>query len=284
MLLVVSLVLVSPALDLVEDPARGTVAGVHQLYASLPGGMHWQADWEEPRTFRGRDPLDRWFDADGGSGSYSAADGVLEISGLAPRMYVRHPRMRQWGDVEITMYFKRREDRGVPYAGMAAVARSNHGADGPVERDRCDSRGYGARMRYDGLVDFEKETAHPANEAAGTRRLWPDGMPRDVWLGYKFVVRDLPGGSVLLELWLDESGGADGGRWWLVNALVDDGTVFGEQACAAGIDPRMPLTAATDRAGSESGRPNVSVYFRSDGVAADGLVYRWGSVREIAGS
>ncbi|WP_432483198.1 hypothetical protein [Kineococcus esterisolvens] len=256
--------------------------GVQELYPTLPGGMRWNSAWDEPRSFGSEDPQDPWFATDG-SGSYAAADGELAVSGAAPRMYVRDPSLQeQWGDVEVTAYFMRRSDEGVPYAGMTAVARSNHGVTGRVEDHPCDSRGYGARMRYDGLMDFEKETAHPANEAASSKVLWPGGMPRDVWFGYKFVVYDLPDGDVKLELWLDTSGGAGGGRWRLVNELVDDGRVFGEEACAPGIDPMMPLTASPDRPGSESGKPNISVYFRSDGVGDRGLLYKWSSIREIS--
>ncbi|NAZ85509.1 hypothetical protein GTR00_05240 [Kineococcus sp. T90] len=251
------------------------------MYPSLPGGTHWRAAWEEPRRFTDVDPRDPWFVTEG-SGSYAVADGELAVSGAAPRMYVRDPALRhQWRDVEITAYFMRRADAGVPYAGMTAVARSNHGATGRVEDDLCDSRGYGARMRYDGLMDFEKETAHPANEAAATKVLWPNGMPTGVWFGYKFVVYDLPRGAVKLELWLDTSDGAGGGRWRLVDELVDDGGVFGDEACAEGVDPAMPLTASPDRPGSESGLPNVSVYFRSDGVDERGLLYKRVSVREV---
>ncbi|GAB7190515.1 hypothetical protein NUM3379_12210 [Kineococcus sp. NUM-3379] len=258
-------------------------AGVRELYPTRPDGMRWTASWQQPRTFTTTDPADPWFDANGGSGSFRAGGGLLEISGQAPRMYVRDPALRrQWRDVEITTYFLRRSDDGVPYAGMAAVARSNHGITGDVDEDLCDSRGYGARMRYDGLVDFEKETAHPANEAAASKVLWPNGMPRERWFGFKFVVRDLPGGAVRLELWLDETGPDDADGWRLVNELVDDGDDFGEEPCAEGIDPEMPLTASPRRAGSESGRPNLSVYFRSDGVHENGLVYRLGSIREIA--
>ncbi len=258
---------------------RTTEEVVEELYPDRPGGMGWSAAWNDPRGFTEADPSDPWFVTEG-SGTYEAAEGRLAVSGAAPRMYVRDPALRrQWRNVEITTYFMRRADAGVPYAGMTAVARTNHGMTGSVEEDLCDSRGYGARMRYDGMVDFEKETAHPENEAAAGTVLWPDGMPADVWLGYKFVVYDLPDGAVKLELYLDDSPG--GGDWRLVNELVDDGDVFGDVPCAEGIDPMMPLTGSPDRPGSESGLPNLSVYFRSDGVSDQGLLYQRVSVREI---
>jgi hypothetical protein len=84
-------------------------------------------------------------------------------------------------------------------------------------------------------------------------------------------------------LWIDESDGQGGGQWVLLNALEDDGSAFGAggRACGRDIRSTLPLSGAPTRAGSESGKPNISVYFRSDGVAEHGLWYKWGSIREI---
>lgn len=262
--------------------AKADVFGVKYLYKTRPGGTYWISRWGPARSFSGVDPADSWFDADHGSGTYEAGDGELRIGGPTPRMYVHDPaRVRQWRDVEVTVYAKRGEDSGIPFAGITAVARSNHLQTNDAPADLCDTRGYGGRLRFDGHADFEKETAHPRNQATGNTEVFPDGMPVGVWLGMKYVVYDRDDG-VHLELWLDLTDGRDGGHWKLVDEVVDNGHLFGDVPCAEGIDPQMALTNAPTRAGSESGKPNLSVYFRSDGIAPGGLTYKWASIREIS--
>jgi LysM repeat protein len=262
--------------------------GVKQLYPSRPDGLLWESKWNNghARSFASAvDPDDPWFDCNHGDASYKIdGNGVFSITGPVPRMYVYEPsKTKQWHDVEVTMYGMRVADAGTDWGGMEACVRANHGTTGKETVDLCDTRSNNCRFRYDGKLDFEKETSHPASVPISTKTYWPNGMPKNVWIGMKFVCYDLPNGDVKLEAYMDETDGLNGGTWKKVNEFIDTGTNWGTngRACKIGINPAMKLTGSETREGSESGKPNICVYFRSDDVFTDGLKYKKFSAREI---
>lgn len=270
--------------------------GIRELYESATtSGRSWISTWHNgvARTFGNyeNDPSDPLFitskNGDGmGDGFYrTEGDGILKISGFAPRMYV-YNRQQDWRNVEITLYAQRVADTNIDWAGIQAYARTNHGAIGNEEANACDTRGYGAQLTYPGQFLFEKETNHHNSNGYAQveqKTIWSSGMPKNTWIGYKFIVRDLRNGNVKLEAYIDTTNGLNGGTWTKIGEFVDNGTNFGvnSSSCAPGVSAGLPLTASNDRPGSETGRPNVAVYFRSDGVGNDGLLYKWASIREI---
>lgn len=258
--------------------------GVALVYPTSSGGKEWFSSWSDgvARTFAwGDDPRDAWLHGKGDATYKVDGQGSLLVSGAVPRLYVYDPAMtKSWRGVEMTVYAMRVSDSGTPWGGIVGAARTNHLAEAT---NPCDTRGNIARFRYDGHLDFEKETSHPYSTAVQNKSHFPGGLPYNRWIGWKFAVYDLPNGDVKLESWMDLTDGANGGDWVKVNEFRDTGKNFGAggTACKAGINPAQRLTGGTARKGSESRLPNLAVYWRSDNVGPDGLAYKKMSVREI---
>ncbi len=295
LLAAIAATLCARAADIVPAPTPAPSStdkfGIAKLYETAPGGREWHSKWDNGQTRswpqQQNDPYDPQFWASGkGDGSFrTGGDGILKISGAVPRMRRLYTDTQPnhygyWHNVEITVYGRRVSDTAIAYGGIVATARANH----MIDSELCDTRGYYGQFRYDGFVNFEKETAHGSGyPQTAWKTYWPGGMPYNVWIGYKYVVHDTAEGNVKLELYTDKTDGLNGGKWVKINEFVDKGSNFGvgEPACAAGIDPALRLTSSDSRPGSESGKPNLDVYFESHGVGTDGLWYKKPSIRGI---
>ena len=200
--------------------------GIKEIYPTISGGMIWYNTWDNGANRLwgyASDPSDPWLDcAHGDKATYGTngnSSDILFLSGHYVRCYVHHPlikdnpsnytSVRQWRDVEITSYYMRINDTSStnsPWSGMEAVARTDHGTTHQPEIDNpCDDRSDGARFRVDGHLDYEKETK--LNTTAGystkvaNKSFWKGGSTNDRlpffhWFGYKYVIHDLPNGTI----------------------------------------------------------------------------------------
>ena len=68
-------------------------------------------------------------------------------------------------------------------------------------------------------------------------------ISKNIWIGYQYIVYDLPNGDVKLELWMDQTNGLNGGNWVKVNERIDTGTSFaaGGFTCKAGVAAELKI-------------------------------------------
>ena len=259
--------------------------GVTKLNPTISAGREWFSKWDngQQRTFTTgqKDPYDPELHGRG-DGSYTIdGQGVLKASGPGGggvRLYVHDQNyqggefspglFKSWNNVEVTVYYMRVADTGIAHAGMVAAAKISHY---DTLNDPCGARGYYGKFRHDGKTGFEKEIRHEDQFAkTATKLLW-SALPRNVWIGYKYIVRDVDSGThIKLELWRDLTDGANGGTWEKVDHHLDTGSWgTGLIPCQPGVDPAQIMTG-----------PNLSVFIRDDGVT-DVRYKKW-SIREIA--
>ena len=265
--------------------------GIKELNPTITNGREWFNTWDNsiPRTITvgNQDPYDPtgWFRVTGnGSGVQTpkvSIDGkdVAIMSGHQPRMYVYDPSLRlKWQNTEVTVYGKRISETALDSSqGINIGARSNHQDQG--KPSNCGVDTYYSRMLYNGIGNFAKELNWPKDSKKPNSRIhldWltTDGsitMPGDVWIGHKFVIRNVDGGAhVRLEMWRDLTNGTNGGDWKLVLSYTDDGN-WPAQATLDCYDTKLSRIILD---------PNPSVFIRNTDISS--AQYKYFSIREIA--
>ncbi len=206
--------------------------GIKKIYPTKGDGSEWYSAWQNGNDrelgFGERDPHDGIELTGDGSLTVNGKDGTATIVGKAPRVRVVD---LDFKNVEITFYGMRQsETDDVSFQGFVVGARSKHYTD-----QECYANTYYGRFTYDGRVSFEKELFHGHGDNAyypnsdeEPKLLWPDGVPRDTWIGLKFVLRTLISEEgeedrVILELYRDLTDGRNGGHWEKVLEYTDIG-------------------------------------------------------------
>jgi hypothetical protein len=208
--------------------------GVGELYpSSLVNQREWYANWNvtaHDLTAINTDPYDPQFVAHGRNDTkiHFFGNGIVNMSGTQPRMYVHDPNFKlKWRNEEVTYYGKRiSESSPNSSAGFLIGARSNHLVE---VNGTCNVDTYYSRMTYIGGANFKKEINFPdatvSEPVRSALNLGGDGtIPKNTWIGHKLVLRDVDNGThVRMEMYLDLTDGANGGKWILAANYTDDG-------------------------------------------------------------
>ena len=291
------------------DKQSENIVSIKQIYPTINGGREWSANWNtSPHKISSGDfdQYDPSFQARGNGYVNVNGDGTATLSGSAPRMYVYDPSLQKnWNNVEITLYAKRiSEQKLISSQGITAGARSGS-HDDVTYPDVCrDSIGYpntayNGRITYDGRVDYVKEVLYHigdanSNDGSGySPTIVPafsnlqtpldsatryHTMPKDTWIGYKFVVRSMNNNAdVKLETWM-QLDAQNGSGWKKINEYVDKGNWSATYFPKDGDGSTWPCNNVSKDYVINHAMPYVFV--RSDAVSE--IMYKNFSIREIS--
>lgn len=223
----------------IETPTpatNSTATSITMLYKIRSTGRTWFAKWNNAvqRTLKSgqQDPFDAEFIARGNGTISLLGNGSALMAGNSPRMYVYDPtKKKKWGNVEVTVYSKRiSEITQRSSQGIVIGARSEH--QDATGKAPCLGKTYYARLLYDGRAVFQKEIVHEelySNNMPSESNVmnWgtSDGsMPKNMWIGLKYIVRTNADKSVTLAMYIDLTDGKNGGTWKKVAEYTDEGS------------------------------------------------------------
>jgi hypothetical protein len=279
------------------------IFGITQMHPTQSGTREWNsAHWANGSARRVAYAGDA-FDPTGWTDNHSSGDddslfvdgkGSLRLKGTGPRFHINSTSQysgtapahkvppQSFVNVEATGYYRRLTTGGAAYDGAEIQVRTGPLAHGSSGGNVCEATGYAARFRDDGKWDFEKELKHPGSGVYSTRSgssapLFGSGtIPLNRWFGMKFLVYNIEGAQVRLELYMDSvsdvssAAPAGGGQWSLVGAMTDDGTNFpgGDVSGCPELTSNMAIATG-----------HGTVLLRTDNEACE---WKLVSVREIA--
>lgn len=256
-----------------SDRAPKDAFGIKRLYAAPSSAKKWDSQHWKSGSSRlldssgEKDPYDRtgWSRFRGSGSMYvNPQTGYMRLRGNQPRIYIDALSSHRWVNTETTVYYQRKNDDAIAYAGGIIGARSSSGGHGTAP---CTANTYYSMLRHDGAFDFAKELHHP-NAAKKTivKNVWNGGaLPKQKWIGLKYVIYTLAG-EVVLETYRDLTGGKDGGDWQLLGRYVDRGGWHAKESCSYPSD-----LVVTEGGGI--------VFIRNTGV--QDALYKWMSVQEL---
>jgi hypothetical protein len=193
--------------------------GIDEIYPIADNGSVWYIDSEDPQSddnfyLGSSEDIDDLDEEEEAQGEFKMdAETGSETHGV--RIHVDSPK-GEWKNVEMSGYFKLLDGQDE----FTLIARH-----GPSYHDNggCDAYGYYGKLSAQGDASFKKKLFHHGGGYTDRTALEENvvGELKDRWVGIKFMVYDLDGGDVKLELWIDD--GDETNNWKKVTEYIDDG-------------------------------------------------------------